>query len=271
MTNDVHLGLQSSDEIDTTVSHSARVWDYWLDGKEHYPVDQEVGDRITEFLPDAGRQARAARVFLGRVVRFLAGEAGVRQFLDVGPGLPTVDNTHEVAQRAAPDARVVYADNDPLVVAHARALLTGGPAGATHCVEADLREPATIIRGARGPLDLTRPVAVILCCVLCHLLDDEAYAAIEELTAALAPGSYVALADVTMVVSRDRMTGARRYWNRHGAPPVAVRSPAQLAWFLRGLDLVAPGLVTCTRWRPEADPFGVPEAIDLYGGVGRKP
>src|SRR6266404_1156413 len=174
--------LQPSAQIDTTVSHSARIWDYWLGGKDNYPVDREVGDRIEEMLPDIVKQARADRMFLGRVVRYLTGEAGVRQFLDIGTGLPTVDNTHEVAQRVAPECRVVYADNDPLVLVHARALLTSTPEGATDYIHADLHDPDDIIAGAARTLDFGQPIAITLLGVLWHVLDnDQAYAIISRL------------------------------------------------------------------------------------------
>ena len=162
--------LQSSPEIDTTVSHSARIWDYWLGGKDNYPIDREVGDRIADMLPDIVTHARADRMFLGRAVRYLAGEAGIRQFLDIGTGLPTVDNTHEVAQRVAPDSRIVYVDNDPLVLVHARALLTSTSEGATDYLHADLRDPGAIIDGAARTLDLARPVAITMLGVRCPIV-----------------------------------------------------------------------------------------------------
>jgi hypothetical protein len=264
--------LQSSPEIDTTVSHSARVWDYWLGGKDNYPVDREVGDRIAEMLPDIVTQARADRVFLGRVVRFLAGEAGIRQFLDIGTGLPTVDNTHEVAQRVAPESRIVYVDNDPLVLAHARALLTSTPEGATDYIHADMHDPADILAGAARTLDFTQPVAITMLGVLWHVLDDdEAYAIIGRLLGPLAAGSYLAVAHPTLEVTGEKMATAISYWNQYGKPPGRHRTPAELARLFDRLELVEPGLVSCTRWRPEATPFGEPEEMDQFCAVGRKP
>ena len=151
------------------MSHLARIWDYWLGGKDNYRVDREVGDRIEELLPDIARQAREDRLFLGRVVRYLAGEAGVRQFLDIGTGLPTADNTHQVAQRVAPEAKIVYVDNDPLVLAHARALLTSSPEGVTDYIHADLSDPDAILAGAAQTLDFGQPVAITMsaCCGTC--------------------------------------------------------------------------------------------------------
>jgi O-methyltransferase involved in polyketide biosynthesis len=263
--------LEPSPEIDTAVSHSARIWDYWLGGKDNYPVDRQVGDRIAQILPDIVTQARADRMFLGRVVRYLAGEVGIRQFLDIGAGLPSVDNTHEVAQRVSPDCRIVYADNDPLVLLHARALLTSTPGGATDYIHADLRDPGDVIAGAARTLDFTRPVAVTMLGVLWHVLDDaEAEAIIGRLMDALAPGSYLAVAHPTLEVTGDKMATAIAYWNAYGKPPGTHRSPQQLAALCGRLELVAPGVVSCTRWRPEASPFGEPAAIDQFCAVGRK-
>ncbi len=264
--------LQPSDQIDTTVSHSARIWDYWLGGKDNYEVDREVGHRIEEMLPDIVAQARADRLFLGRVVRYLAGEVGVRQFLDIGTGLPTVDNTHEVAQRVAPECRIVYVDNDPLVLVHARALLTSTPVGTTDYIHADLHDPGDIIAGAARTLDFARPVATTLLGVLWHVLDDgEAYAIVSRLMAAVPPGSYLALNHPTLEVTGEKMATAIEYWNQYGKPPGTHRTPQQIARFFDGLELVEPGLVSITRWRPEATPFGEPDEIDQFGGVGRKP
>ncbi len=273
MTDDFSApGLASSPEIDTSVSHSARVWDYWLGGKDNYPVDREVGERIASMLPDIVRHARADRMFLGRAVRFLTGEAGIRQFLDIGAGLPTVDNTHEVAQRVAPDCRIVYVDNDPLVLVHARALLASTPEGAAGYVHADLRDPGDVLAGAARTLRLTEPVAVMMLGVLWHILaDDQARQIIGRLMGALPSGSYLAIAHPTIEVTGDKMASAIRYWNEHGTPPGRHRTPAELAGLLDGLDLIDPGVVSSTRWRPEATPFGEPEEIDQYCAVARKP
>jgi len=252
--------------IDTTVSHSARIWDYWLGGKDNYAVDREVGDRIEEMLPDIVRQAREDRLFLGRVVRYLAGEAGIRQFLDIGTGLPTADNTHQVAQRVAPESKIVYVDNDPLVLAHARALLTSTPEGTTDYIHADMHDPANIFAGAARMLDFGRPI------VLWHVMDnDEAYAIVNHLMQAMPSGSYLALNHPTLEVTGEKMATAIRYWNEYGTPPGTHRTPAELTRFFDGMDLVEPGVVSITRWRPEATSSGEPEEIDQFGGVGRKP
>lgn len=264
--------LAASSQIDTSVSHSARVWDYWLGGKDNYPVDREVGDRIAEMLPEIVTHARADRMFLGRVVRFLAGEAGIRQFLDIGAGLPTVDNTHEVAQRVAPDCRVVYVDNDPLVLVHAKSLMTSTAQGAAEYVHADLRDPVDVLAGVARMLDLTRPVAITILGVLWHILDDdEAKAIIGRLMGAVPSGSYLAIVHPTVEVTGDKMAAAIAYWNEHGTPPGRHRSPEQIAWLVDGLDLVEPGVVSTTRWRPEAAVFGEPEPVDQFSAVARKP
>jgi S-adenosyl methyltransferase len=264
--------LRSSPEIDTTASHSARIWDYWLGGRENYPVDREVGDQIAQLLPDIVEQARADRMFLGRAVRFLAGEAGIRQFLDIGTGLPTVDNTHEVAQRVAPESKIVYVDNDPLVLVHAQALLASAPEGVTDLINADLHDPEGILRGAKRTLDFTRPVAITMLGVLWHITDDdEAHSVIHRLLDAVPAGSYLAIAHPTVEVTGERMAEAIRYWNQYGKPPGVHRSARQIASFFDELELVEPGVVSCTRWRPEAAPFGLPDEIDQFCGVGRKP
>jgi O-methyltransferase involved in polyketide biosynthesis len=263
--------LQSSPVIDTTVSHSARIWDYWLGGKENYPVDREAGDRIAEMFPDIVEHARLDRLFLGRVVRYMAG-MGIRQFLDVGTGLPTVDNTHEVAQRVAPESRIVYVDNDPLVLAHARALLTSTPQGSTDYIDADLRDPDTILAAASSTLDFARPVGITMLGVLWHVTDDtEAQAIIGRFIDGVPAGSYLAVAHPTIEVTGERMAEAVRLWNQFGTPPGVHRTPAQIARFFDGLELAEPGVVSCTRWRPETTAFGTPDEVDLFCGVGRKP
>ncbi|MFD0689162.1 SAM-dependent methyltransferase [Actinomadura fibrosa] len=258
-------------EIDTSVSHSARIWDYWLGGKENYAVDRRLGDQIAEVLPDIVEQARADRLFLGRVVTYLVAQ-GIRQFLDIGTGLPTADNTHEVAQRRAPDARVVYVDNDPLVLTHARALLTSTPQGATAYLDADMYAPEAVVEGARATLDFTRPVAITMLGVVWHITDDaQARDIIRRLMDQTVPGSYLAIAHPTLEVTGEKMAEAIRQWNRFGKPPGCHRDPAQLAGLFAGLELVEPGIVSCTRWRPENTSFGEPAASDQYGGLARKP
>jgi hypothetical protein len=259
--------VTESPQIDASVPNSARIWNYWLGGKDNYPVDREAGDDYRAIYPEIVDVARASRRFLTRAVRYLAGEAGVRQFLDVGTGLPTADNTHEVAQRVAADARVVYVDNDPVVLAHARALLTSAR-GVTAYVDADLHEPGRILEAAARTLDFTQPVALMLMGILGHVTDDdEARSILKRLLDTLPPGSYLALYDGTDTDPAG--VEAQEQYNQSGAVPYRLRSPEQIAGFFQGLELVEPGVVSTSRWRPDGD--GLPPETDAYGGVGRKP
>jgi O-methyltransferase involved in polyketide biosynthesis len=259
--------------IDTSVPHSARIWNYWLGGKDNYPVDRAAGDQFRQAFPGVVDVARASRQFLTRSVRYLAGEAGIRQFLDIGTGLPTADNTHEVAQRVAPDSRIVYVDNDPLVLTHARALLTSTPQGATDYVDADLREPDQILEAAARTLDLGQPTALMLMGILGHIGDyDEARSIVKRLLDAVPSGSYLALDDGTDVIDKAAVEEAQGAYNQSGAIPYQPRSPEQIAGFFEGLELVEPGVVSCPRWRPDPQPGGgLPAEVDAFGGVGRKP
>ena len=210
-------------------------------------------------LPSIVVQARADRAFLGRAIRYLAGEAGIRQFLDIGTGLPTADNTHEVAQRVAPEARIVYADNDPLVLLHARALLTSSPEGVCDYIDGDLREPDQILDQAARTLDFTQPVALMLLGIVHHIPDtDQAYSIVRRLTAALAPGSYLTINHSTSAVHGAAMEEAVAHWNRVGTPSMTLRTPQQIARFFDGLDLLEPGVVSCSRWRPDPSHGGRP-------------
>ncbi|MGW0708512.1 SAM-dependent methyltransferase [Streptomyces sp. NPDC002643] len=257
-------------KIDTSVPHSARIWNYWLGGKDNYPVDHEAGDAFRAVFPGITDLARDSRAFLGRAVRFLAGEAGIRQFLDIGTRLPTADNTHQIAQRVAPDARVVYVDNDPLVLTHARALLTSTPEGATDYIDSDLHDPATVLREAARTLDLSRPVALTLMQVSGHIADyDRARAIVGALVDALPSGSWFAFND--SVDTHKANAEATRQYNESGAVPYHLRSPEQLAGFFEGLELLAPGVVPLNDWRP--DPSEGPRSSEVIavGGVARKP
>jgi hypothetical protein len=257
-------------EIDTTVASSARIYNYWLDGKDNYPVDREMGEQIRAVLPGIVEMARDQRAFLVRVVTYLAREAGIRQFLDIGTGLPTADNTHQVAQRVAPAARIVYVDNDPVVLAHARALLTSTPEGATDYLDADLREPDKIVQGAARTLDFTRPVAITLLGVVHHVIDtDQAHAVVQRLLDAVPSGSYLVISHTTSTVTGAAMEEAVRLWNEAGSVPIVIRSPKELAGFFERLELVEPGVVSTTRWRP--DPGTDRDEVDEYCAVGRKP
>jgi hypothetical protein len=262
---------QPAPKIDTSVPNSARVWNYWLGGKDHYQVDRAAGDEYVKTFPGIVDIARTSRYFMARAVRFLAGEQGVRQFLDVGTGLPTVDNTHEVAQRAAPDARIVYVDNDALVLAHARALLTSSAEGATDYVDADIREPGKILAAAANTLDLTRPVALMLIQVLGHIAgDDEAESIVRGLLAGLPSGSYLVISD-GVDVANEGLAAALRGYNESGAATYRLRFPDQIARYFDGLELVEPGVVRVSQWRPDVAPLGPPAELETLGAAGRKP
>jgi S-adenosyl methyltransferase len=256
-------------QFDTNVAHSARVWNYWLGGKDNYRADRETGDRVAEMYPDIVTIARAARGFLGRAVEYLAAECGIRQFLDIGTGLPTADNTHEIAQCVAPESRIVYVDNDPLVLAHARALLTSSPEGRTAYLDADLHDPGAILTAAAETLDLTRPTAITLIAILHHISDyDEARAIVRELMDAVPSGSYLVLSHSTNAIGGQASDEAVARWNKFGKPPVTLRSIEQITGFFDGLELLPPGVVSTPRWRPAV---GIPAEVDQFCGVARKP
>ncbi|MEU3368878.1 SAM-dependent methyltransferase [Streptomyces sp. NPDC006711] len=256
--------------INTAQPHTARIWNYWLGGKDNYPVDRAAGDQIRALHPGIGDYAQADRLFLGRAVRHLVGERGVRQFLDVGTGLPTADNTHEVAQALAPEARIVYVDNDPLVLAHARALLTSTPEGRTDYLDADLRDTATILEHAGKTLDLSRPVALMLLGVVIFIEDEaEARGLVRDLMKELAPGSYLVLSHTITSPAMPDVDDAVAFWNEHGTPKLTQRTPEQVARFFEGLDLLEPGVVSCSRWRPE-QAGELPDEVAMFGGVGLK-
>ncbi|GAA2141336.1 SAM-dependent methyltransferase [Actinomadura napierensis] len=258
-------------EIDTSVPQSARIWNYWLGGKDNYPVDRAAGDQFVAVYPQIVDVAKHSRGFLARAVRYLAGEAGIRQFLDVGTGLPTVDNTHEVAQRVAPRSHIVYVDNDPLVLAHARSLLTSAPEGATDYVDADLRDPGRIIAEASRTLDFDRPVALMLLNILGHVADHkEACAIVGRLMDALPAGSYLAVADGTDVITGEAFRGAIEMWNQASPAAYHLRTPEMIAGYFEGLELLEPGVVSVSRWRSEPGRFGGPPEVDEFCAVGRK-
>ncbi len=263
---------QPAPKIDTNVPHSARIWNYWLGGKDNYAVDREAGDQFLNTFPDIAVVARATRAFQGRAVRYLASEAQIRQFLDIGTGMPTADSTHEVAQRVAPESRIVYVDNDPVVLLHAQTLLVGTPQGATDYIDADLREPEMIVGQATRTLDFAQPIAVMLLGVLGHITDDgEAESIVRGLLDPMPSGSYLVLSDGTNVIHGQQGEAAQQDYNESGAEPYALRSPEQLGRFFEGLELVKPGLVSCPRWRPEASSPGLPAEVDAFCAVGRKP
>jgi hypothetical protein len=258
-----------ADGLDPRVPHPSRVYAYWLGGKDYYPADRSAAEEVMRLRPQVVAGARANRQFLARVVAFLAGPCGVRQFLDIGTGLPAPDNTHEAAQRVAPHCRVVYCDNDPLVLAHARALLTSTPQGTCDYIDADLRDPATIMGHAASTLDFTQPVAVLLLAIL-HLLPDadDPWRIVATLAATLAPGSYLAISHLTADFAPEQVSAAARAYNTLAPVPVTARSHAQVTALLGGQPLVAPGVVNVTEWRPApGGPF--PQPADLYAALAR--
>ncbi|MET9444595.1 SAM-dependent methyltransferase [Streptomyces sp. NPDC006610] len=259
------------ERINTAQAHTARIWNYWLGGKDNYEVDRAAGDQIRQLHPGIGEYARADRLFLGRAVRHLVEEAGIRQFLDVGTGLPTADNTHEVAQRLAPDARIVYVDNDPLVLAHARALLTSTPEGRTDYLDEDLRNVDTILEHAARTLDFSKPVGLILLGVVIFIGDDEdPYGVVRRLVDALPEGSHLVLSHTITSPSMPDVDEAVKFWNEHGTPKLTQRTGEQIARFFDGLELLEPGVVSCSRWRPEGGDGSLPDEVAMFGGVARK-
>lgn len=258
--------------IDTTVAHPARIWNYWIGGKDNFAVDREVGERLMSILPELVRSVRADRQFLARAVQYLADHEGIRQFLDIGTGLPTADNTHQIAQRVAPESRIVYVDNDPLVLSHARALLTSTPQGACDYIHADVRDPGAILSGAAATLDLARPVAIMMLGILNFVLDPgEAQAIVHRLLDSVPSGSYLVISHPTAEVDPEPAMRMQQVWNQQGAVPIRMRTREEIIRFFDGLDLVEPGVVSCSRWRP--GPVDVGEIVEVahFCGVARKP
>ncbi|MFD5875772.1 SAM-dependent methyltransferase [Streptomyces sp. NPDC060322] len=255
-----------TERIDTSTPHSARVWNYWLGGKDNYEVDRRLGATMAELYPQIIDIARASRRFQARAVRHLAQQAGIRQFLDLGTGLPTADATHEVAQAIAPDARVVYVDHDPIVLAHARPLLTSTAEGSTDYVHADLRDVATVLREAAGTLDLQRPVALMLLSTLGHVADSaEAAALLRTYLDAVPVGSFLMLCDT---IETDETRAASDEYADGGAMPYISRPRETVRSFADGLDLVDPGFGSISLWRPEEPAAGAP--VDQWGFLGAK-
>ncbi len=256
--------------IDTSVAHPARVYDYWLGGKDNFAADREAAERVLAVIPGLRWRIQANRRFLARAVRYLAGEAGIRQFLDIGTGIPSANNTHQVAQEVAPDARIVYVDNDPIVLSHAQALLTSGPRGATQYVHGDARQPAAIVEAAAQTLDLGQPVALMLIGVL-HLIQDseDPWGVVAWLMGQLPAGSYLAISHPASDIGPGQAEAQRRY-NERVSTPQTLRDRDEVARFFDGLELVEPGLVFVHAWRPGELDSAPPDATSAYGAVGRK-
>ena len=260
-----------SPRYDTTVAHPARVYNYWLGGKDHFAADREVGEQTKEAYPGIVAGVQAQRAFLASAVRYLAG-TGVRQFLDIGTGLPVANNTHEVAQSVAPESRVVYVDNDPMVLAHARALLTSTPEGACAYLDADIRDTDGVLRAASGLLDFGQPVAVMLIGILQLIPDSDDPAGIAaRLVSAVPAGSWIAIAHPASDVAADQVATMTSRYNRRVATATTLRTHAEISAFFAGTDLLPPGVVQYHQWRP-GEPVGNAEGeIAAYCGLGRKP
>jgi hypothetical protein len=257
--------------FDISVANQARIYDYLLGGKDNYAADRAAVDAVLKVAPEMGFTARANRAFLGRVVRYLAAEAGIRQFLDIGTGIPTAGNTHQVAQAVAPESRVVYVDYDPVVLAHARALLTSGNTGATQYIDADLRDTGAILGQAGQLLDFSQPVAVTLLMLL-HVIPDseDPHAIVAKLMDALPSGSYLAVSHLgAELLGQEAREGFQDIVNRMAQQQYIGRDREQMLRFFAGMDLVEPGLVRVEEWRPEPD-AGETGRSTLWCALGRK-
>jgi S-adenosyl methyltransferase len=280
MTRDERDGALPDDEgvlrdFDVTVAHPARVYNYLLGGKDNFAADRAAAEQMIAGGAKVLAGVRANRAFLGRAVRFLAGEAGIRQFLDIGTGLPSADNTHEVAQAAAPSSKIVYVDNDPIVLSHASALLKSAPSGACQYIQADLRDPRSVLDEAAKTLDFSQPVAIMILMTLQYVADaDGPHQIVRTLVDAVPSGSYLAISDVAMDLAADaNVTASADNLNEHlRKTRQTIRSLEQIAGFFSGLKMVDPGLVQLPQWRPDADHPGSDQDITLsaYCGIGHK-
>ncbi|MDN3352801.1 SAM-dependent methyltransferase [Actinomadura sp. DC4] len=263
-------GESAPPAFDSGTPHIARVQDYWLGGKDHFQADREAGDEAVEAFPGLVASVRNTRAFLARSVRYLARDAGVRQFLDIGTGIPAANNTHEVAQAAAPECRIVYTDHDPAVLAHARALLTSHPKGATAYLDADLRDPEKILLEAAQTLDFSQPVALMLVAILHCIPDgDDPYGIVNRLREAVPPGSYLVISHPANDIQAEQMGAMAKSLNRVMAQKVTPRGFADVARFFDGLELVEPGIVRASEWRP-APEYSVGTTVStMWSGVAR--
>ena len=273
---DQSLGKAGSDQqdipgINTTVPHPARVYDYFLGGTDNFEADRVAAEAAIKAFPRTAESARSARAFLRRIVRFLTAEAGIRQFLDIGSGLPSGENVHQVAQSIAPEARIVYVDNDPIVLRHARTLLAGRPEGAVAFLDADLRDPANILGEAAKTLDFGQPMAVLLLGILHNIGDqDDPYGIVRRLVQTMTGGSYLAICHLTAEIYPELAEWAQALNERQLDAPVVLRDHAQVTRFFEGLELLEPGVVQLSKWRPRSEAESA-EAAALWGGVARKP
>lgn len=262
-------------KIDVSKPHPARIYDYLLGGKDHFQADRETAEKAIQNWPGVRAAVRENRAFLGRAVRYLAREAGIRQFLDIGTGLPSANNVHEVAQSIAPESRVVYVDNDPIVLVHARSLLTSTPEGRTAYIDADLRDPERILNdpATRETLDFTRPIALMLVAIL-HFLtdDDDPRAVVRTLLDALPSGSYLVASHGAPEHNPNAVQAAARTYQEGGIPAQARTADEFTELAFTGLELVDPGVVLVSEWRPDHDgPRPLASEVNCYGGVARKP
>jgi hypothetical protein len=269
--NDGGTGKAGSLTFDTSVAHQARMYDYILGGKDNYAADRAAADAWVKTDPGAAFSARQNRAFLGRAVRFLAGEAGMRQFLDIGTGIPTAGNTHEIAQAIEPDARVVYVDYDPIVLAHARTLLNSAQAGSTEYIDADLRDTDRILERAHEFLDFSKPVAITLVAILHAIPDgDDPHAIVAKLLAAVPPGSCLALTHLGAdLLSQETREGIEGLSGRTMQQRMTMRDRGAVERFFAGTDLVEPGIVRVEEWRPEPGASGTARS-SMWCGVARK-
>jgi hypothetical protein len=257
--------------LDTSVANAARMWNYWIGGKDNYRVDREAGELVREAMPALPLVARMLRRFLITTVDELSA-AGVRQFLDIGTGMPTADNTHDVAQRAAPESRIVYVDHDPVVISHARALLTSNPAGKTDYIQADLRDWTTISAGAQRTLDFSRPVAVLLIAVLHFILDaEDPHQVISRMMADLAPGSYLVIAHAASDIEAGTAEAMARSYNATSSLNITPRDRATVARFFDGMEMTGPGLTPLAQWWGTAPASTSGPGLSCYCGIARKP
>jgi hypothetical protein len=258
-------------DFDTSVAHPARIWDVFLGGKDNFAADRAAAEGVLAASPVVAEVARADRAFLASVVTYLTTEMGIRQFLDIGTGLPTANNTHEVAQRAAPESRIVYVDNDPIVLAHARALLTSDPRGVTAYIDADVRHTGQILEQASGTLNFSQPVAILLLGILPFIPDaDEPHVLTARLMAAVPPGSYLAISHGASDIQVVSVTEANRRYNKRSAVALNLRTKAAVTRMFGDLELVPPGVVSLDHWRPGQPAPAGDGGLPAYGALGRK-